>query len=77
VLKPDGILEIRLTAVNGATSSGQFEELVDELNLTPNTVPVHPASLPLPDHVDGFVTLESLAEPPGILGNPASPSRAA
>ena len=43
--------------VNGASSGGQFEELVDELNLTPDNFPVNPTSLPLPDHVHGFVTL--------------------
>jgi hypothetical protein len=43
--------------VDAASSGGQFEELVDELNLTPNIVPLHPPNLPLPDHIDGFVTL--------------------
>ena len=38
-------------------SSGQFEEHIDELNVTPNIVPVHPPSLPLPDHVYSLVTL--------------------
>ena len=38
-------------------SGGQLEELVDELNLTPNIFPVYPTSLPFPDHVHGFVTL--------------------
>ena len=46
-----------LTMVNAVISSGQFEELVDELNLTPNIVPFHPPNLPLPYHIDGFVTL--------------------
>ena len=43
--------------VDAASSGGQFEELVDELNLTPNIFPAYPTSLPLPDHVHGFVTL--------------------
>jgi len=38
-------------------SSGQFEERVDELNLTPNIVPIHPPNLPLPYYIDGFVIL--------------------
>jgi hypothetical protein len=42
---------------DAASSRGQFEELVDELNLTPNIFPVYPTSLPFPDHVHGFVTL--------------------
>ena len=32
--------EIGLTTVNAVISSGQFEELFDELNLTPNIVPI-------------------------------------
>ena len=40
-----------------AGSSGQFEELVDELNLTPNIRSAHPPNLPLPQHVDGLITL--------------------
>ena len=43
--------------VDAAASCGQFEELVDELNLTPTIFPAYPASLPLPDHVHSFVTL--------------------
>ena len=43
--------------VDAASSGGQFEEHVDELNLTPNIVPIHPPNLPLPYHIDGFVTL--------------------
>jgi hypothetical protein len=43
--------------VDAASSGGQFEELVDELNLTPNIFPAYPTSLPLPDHVHSFVTL--------------------
>jgi hypothetical protein len=39
-------------------SGGQFKELVDELNLTPNIIRVYPLSLPLADHVHGFVALK-------------------
>ena len=35
----------------------QFEELVKELNLTSNIVPLQPSNLALPDHMDGFVAL--------------------
>ena len=38
-------------------SGGQFEQLVDELILTPNIRPVHPSNLSLPHHVDRFITL--------------------
>jgi hypothetical protein len=44
--------------VNAAISSSQFEELVDELNLTPKIIPVQPPNLTLPDHMDGFVALD-------------------
>jgi len=40
-----------------AGSSGQFEELVDELNLTPNIRSAHPPNLPLPQHVHRLITL--------------------
>ena len=43
----------------------QFEELLDELNLTPNIVSAHPAHLALPDHVHGFVALNGSPTPPG------------
>src|ERR1700682_4483283 len=43
--------------VDAASSGGQFEELVDELNLTPNISSAHPPNLPLPYYIDGFVTL--------------------
>src|SRR5664280_2395804 len=35
----------------------QMEKVVDELNLSKKIVSCHPSSLPLPDHVDGFVAL--------------------
>src|ERR1035438_1676358 len=35
----------------------QIEEVVDELNLSKKIISCHPSSLPLPDHVDGFVAL--------------------
>ena len=43
--------------VDVVISSGQFKELIDELNLTPNIFPAYPPSLPLTDHVHGFVAL--------------------
>jgi hypothetical protein len=43
--------------VDVVISSGQFEEHVDELDLTPNIFPAYPPSLPLTDHVHGFVAL--------------------
>ena len=43
--------------VDVVISSGQFKELVDELNLTPNIFPAYPPNLPLTDHVHGFVAL--------------------
>src|SRR2546429_4340805 len=38
-------------------SGGQFEQLVDELILTPNIRPAHPSNLSLPHRVDHFITL--------------------
>ena len=38
-------------------SSGRFKDLIDELNLTSNIFPAYPTSLPLSDHVHGFVAL--------------------
>ena len=38
-------------------SGGQLEHLVEELILTPNIGPAHPSNLPLPHHVDHFITL--------------------
>ena len=43
--------------VDAASSGGQFEELVDELNLTPNIRSAHPPNLPLPQHVHRLITL--------------------
>src|ERR1700682_3527656 len=43
--------------VDAANSGGQFEELVDELNLTPNISSTHPPNLPLPHHVHRLITL--------------------
>jgi hypothetical protein len=40
-----------------AFSGGQFEELVDELNLTPNVSPANPPSLPFPNHVYRLISL--------------------
>jgi hypothetical protein len=50
-----------------AFSGGQFEELVDELNLTPNVSPANPPSLPFPNHVHRLISLEAFALPPGTL----------
>src|SRR6516165_11356427 len=38
-------------------SGGQLKHVVEELILTPNIGPVHPSNLPLPHHVDHFITL--------------------
>jgi hypothetical protein len=58
------VQELGGETVDAAGSGGQFEELVDELNLAPNIFPAYPTSLPLPDHVHGFVTLNgSLRRP--------------
>src|SRR5260370_10158831 len=57
-------------------SGGKFEQLVDELILTPNISPAHPANLSLPHHVDRFITLNrssrrlELSE--SLLGVPSS-----
>ena len=40
----------------GAVSCSHSEQLVDELNLSPNIRTVHPPRLPLPDHVHGLVS---------------------
>jgi hypothetical protein len=53
----DGLQELGGETVDAASSGGQFEELVDELNLTPNISSARPPNLPLPDHVHSFVTL--------------------
>ena len=44
---------------------------VGELNLSKKIIFCYPSNLPLPDHVDRFVALNRLAEPPGILGSAA------
>ena len=44
--------------IDSALSDRQVEQLVDELNLAPNLCPVHPPNLPLPHHVDRFITLD-------------------
>jgi hypothetical protein len=38
--------------------SALSEQLVDELNLAPDICPAHPPNLPLPQHVDRFITLD-------------------
>jgi len=38
-------------------SGGQFEELLDELNLKPNVSPANPPNLPFPNHVHRFISL--------------------
>src|SRR5712692_5032476 len=53
----DRLQELGGETVDAASSGGQFEELVDELNLTPNIVPLHPPNLPLPHHVHRLITL--------------------
>src|ERR1700680_644829 len=52
-----GSQELGGETVDAASSGGQFEELVDELNLTPNISSAHPPNLPLPHHVDRLITL--------------------
>jgi hypothetical protein len=39
------------------SQAGNSEELLDELNLTPNIVSAQPAHLPFPDHVYSCVAL--------------------
>ena len=43
---------------DSALSDRQVEQLVNELNLAPNLCPAHPPNLPLPQHVDRFITLD-------------------
>src|ERR1022692_839439 len=43
-----GSQELGGETVDAASSGGQFEELVDEPNLTPNISSAHPPNLPLP-----------------------------
>ena len=52
-----GSEELGRETVDAASSGGQFEELVDELNLTPNISSAHPPNLPLPQHVHRLITL--------------------
>ena len=42
----------------GAVSCSHPEQLVDELNLSPNIRTAHPLRLPLPDHVYCLVSLD-------------------
>src|ERR1700694_4230783 len=53
-LQKSGRLHKKLDA---PSSGGQFEELVDELNLTPNIRFAHPPNLPLPQHVHRLIPL--------------------
>src|SRR6476660_2112056 len=47
------------------SSGGQFQELVDELNVTPNISSTsHPPNLPLPQYVHRLITLN---DPPRLL----------
>ncbi len=56
----DGLRGVGRRTVDAASSGGQFEELVDELNLTPNISSAHPPNLPLPQHVHRLITLNGL-----------------
>src|SRR5215471_4593091 len=47
--------------IGTAILGGQFEELVNELNLPPNIGTAHPPRLPLPDHVHRLVSLNRSA----------------
>ena len=42
----------------GFVSCRHLEQLVDELNLSPNIRTAHTPRLPLPDHVHGLVALD-------------------
>ena len=42
----------------GSVSCRHLEQVVDELNLSPNIRTAHPPRLPLPDHVHGLVALD-------------------
>jgi hypothetical protein len=67
-----GSQELDGETVDAASSGGQFEELVDELNLTPNISSAHPPNLPLPHHVHRLITLNrslrSRKLPKSLLG---------
>jgi hypothetical protein len=52
-----GSQELGGERIGAARSGGQFEELVDELNLTPNIRSAHPPNLPLPQHVHRLITV--------------------
>ena len=45
----------------GSVSCSHLEQLVDELNLSPNIRTAHPPRLPLPDHVYCLVSLDRSA----------------
>ena len=45
----------------GSASCSHLEQLVDELNLSPNIRTAHPPRLPLPDHVHCLVSLDRSA----------------
>ncbi len=45
-------------SVDAASSGGQFDELVDELNLTSNISSAHPPNLPFPHHVHRLIALD-------------------
>ena len=45
----------------GSVSCSHLEQLVDELNLSPNIRTAHPPRLPLPDHVHCLVSLDRSA----------------
>ena len=62
IFSNNAVMVIRGLLVSGVlgkprAQSGQFEELVDELNLTPNIRSAHPPNLPLPQHVHRLITL--------------------
>ena len=42
----------------GSVSCNHLEQLVDELNLSPNLRTAHPLRLPLPDHVHCLISLD-------------------
>ena len=48
----------RLSSRPGSVSCSHLEQLVDELNLSPDIRTAHPPRLPLPDHVHGLVSLD-------------------
>jgi hypothetical protein len=52
-----GSQELGGKTVDAASLSGHFEELVDELNVTPNIGAAHPPNLSLPHHVHRLITM--------------------